>query len=78
MSVEDVHGKILTYTDQPGNLVCWRLGEACSNAAADPKCGDPIDRGLILLMHLAKKGYGVVYVGGDDHDLTCEQKEKPE
>lgn len=52
----------MTYTkNQPtDNVDAWRLGEACRAAAADPKCGDPIDRGLILLRELEAKGYGVV------------------
>lgn len=47
-------------TNQPGNVEAWRLGEACRIAAADPRCGDPIDRGLILLRELEAKGFGVV------------------
>ena len=52
----------MTYTkNQPtDNVDAWRLGEACRAAAADPKCGDPIDRGLMLLRELEAKGYGVV------------------
>ena len=53
-------GDVLTYKRQPNNVEAWRLGEACSLAAADPKCGDYIDRGLILLRELQAKGYGVV------------------
>lgn len=52
--------KPMTYQNQPNNVDCWRLGEACRNAAKDPKCGDPIDRGLILLRELEALGYGVV------------------
>lgn len=29
-------------------------------AAHEPKCGDPIDRGLLLLRELELKGYGIV------------------
>jgi hypothetical protein len=52
----------MTYTkNQPtDNVDAWRLGEACSNAAKEPKCGDAIDRGLILLRELELKGYGIV------------------
>lgn len=53
--------KVMTYTDQPSdNVECWRIGEACRKASDDPKCGDYIDRGLILLRELEAKGYGVV------------------
>ena len=54
--IEDV----LTYKNQPDNLEAWRLGKACRKAADDPKCGDYIDRGLILLRELQAVGYGVV------------------
>ena len=57
--------KILTYSkDQPGNVDAWRLGEACNKAIEDPKCGDYIDRGLILLRELEAKGFGVVRLDG--------------
>lgn len=50
----------LTYTNQPTNNVeAWRLGEACRKAAEEPKCGDYIDRGLILLRELEARGYGI-------------------
>lgn len=52
--------KVFSYTNQPQNVEAWRFGEACSAAAKDPKCGDPIDRGLILLRELEAKGYGIV------------------
>ncbi len=53
--------KILTYKNQPtDNVDVWRLGAACRKAADDPKCGDYIDRGLILLKELQAQGYGVV------------------
>lgn len=53
--------KVFTYKDQPSdNVDAWRLGEACRKAADDPKCGDYIDRGLILLRELQAKGYGIV------------------
>ena len=52
---------VFTYDKQPTNNVDpWRLGEACTKAAADPNCGDYIDRGLILLRELQAKGYGIV------------------
>lgn len=51
---------VLNYTNQPGNVECWSLGEACRKAADDQKCGDCIDRGLILLRELQAKGFGVV------------------
>jgi hypothetical protein len=50
----------ITYENQPDNVTCWQLGEACRKAAEEPKCGDYIDRGLILLRELEAKGYGVV------------------
>lgn len=52
----------MTYKkNQPtDNVHAWRLGQACSNAANEPKCGDLIDRGLILLRELELKGYGIV------------------
>lgn len=50
-----------SYSRQPtDNVDCWRLGEACRAAANDPKCGDFIDRGLILLRELEQRGFGVV------------------
>lgn len=53
--------KIYTYRNQPSdNVHAWQLGEACRKAADDPKCGDYIDRGLILLRELEAKGWGVV------------------
>lgn len=53
--------KIRAYSNnQPDNVMAWRLGEACDAAAKDPKCGDPIDRGLILLRELEARGLGVV------------------
>jgi hypothetical protein len=53
--------KVYTYQNQPcDNVDAWRLGEACRKAADDTKCGDYIDRGLILLRELQSKGYGVV------------------
>lgn len=53
--------KVFTYKQQPtDNLDAWKLGEACRKAADEPKCGDHIDRGLILLRELEALGYGVV------------------
>lgn len=53
--------KPMTYKgNQPGNVDAWSIGEACRKAADDPKCGDYIDRGLILLRELEAKGYGIV------------------
>jgi len=53
--------KVYTYDDQPTeNVDAWRFGKACRKAAADPRCGDYIDRGLILLRELQAQGYGVV------------------
>ena len=53
--------KIYSYTkNQPQNVEAWRFGEACRVAADEPKCGDYIDRGLILLRELEAKGYGIV------------------
>lgn len=50
-----------TYKNQPSdNLEASRLGTACRKAAEDPKCGDSIDRGLILLRELQAAGYGIV------------------
>ena len=50
-----------SYTkNQPQNVEAWRFGEACRAAADEPKCGDPIDRGLILLRELEARGYGIV------------------
>jgi hypothetical protein len=50
-----------SYTaNQPGNQEAWRFGEACRRAYDEPKCGDYIDRGLILLRELEAKGYGIV------------------
>ena len=52
---------VWTYAHQPcDNVVCWRLGEACRKAAEEPKCGDYIDRGLILLRELQAQGFGIV------------------
>lgn len=55
--------KIHTYDDQPNNGHAWALGDACTKAAADPKCGDYIDRGLILLRELQSRGYGIALLG---------------
>lgn len=53
--------KPITYKNQPtDNVDCWKLGEACRKAANEPKCGDYIDLGLILLRELEARGYGVV------------------
>ena len=55
--------KVFSYTNQPtDNVDCWSLGEACRVAADEPKCGDYIDRGLILLRELEKRGFAVVKV----------------
>ncbi|ARP89781.1 hypothetical protein CAL14_05350 [Bordetella genomosp. 9] len=52
--------KVFTYTEQPcDNVIAWRLGEACRNAAKAPG-GDYIDGGLSLLKELQEKGFGVV------------------
>jgi hypothetical protein len=56
-------GEILTYDSQPDNLGASRLGEACRKAADEPRCGDYIDRGLILLRELQAKGYGIAPLG---------------
>jgi len=58
--VAELEKQPITYKNQPNNQGAWRLGEACQTAATDPKCGDLIDRGLILLLALQNKGYGVV------------------
>ena len=59
--------KVYTYEKQPtDNVLAWRLGEACRTAADDPKCGDFIDRGLILLRELQVKGFGIVLL--EDRD----------
>lgn len=50
----------MTYKNQPNNLVCWRLGMACRQAASVQTCGDYIDRGLLLLRELGIEGYGIV------------------
>lgn len=53
--------KTFTYRQQPtDNVTCSLIGEACRTAAMDPKCGDSIDRGLILLRELEARGFGVV------------------
>lgn len=57
---------VWTYKNQPNNVDCWGIGEACRKAADDPKCGDYIDRGLILLKELQAKGYGLVGLPGAD------------
>ncbi len=57
------HDPVYTYKCQPQNVPAWRMGEACSTAAKDPKCGDYIDRGLILLRELEARGFGVVPLG---------------
>lgn len=53
--------RVFTYEHQPtDNVDAWQIGEACAKAASDPKCGDYIDRGLILLRELQEKGWGVI------------------
>lgn len=51
--------KKYSYHNQPNNIGCWRLGQACANAAAEERCGDYIDRGLMLLKQLQDMGFGV-------------------
>ena len=52
---------ILSYSGkQPDNVMAWRIGESCDAASKDPKCGDPIDRGLILMRELEARGLGIV------------------
>lgn len=59
--------KVYTYEKQPtDNVLARRLGEACRAAADDRKCGDYIDRGLILLRELQAKGFGVVLLENRD------------
>lgn len=53
--------KVMSYSrNQPNNEEAWRLGKACRAAAEEPKCGDPIDRGLILMRELEACGFGIV------------------
>lgn len=54
--------RAFTYTDQPGNVPAWKLGEAV-RAAAEASAGDPIDRGLSLLKAMQDKGFGVFELG---------------
>lgn len=54
-----------TYTKrQPGNLDAWRIGEACS-AASKASAGDHIDRGLVLLRELERKGFAIIPLDPD-------------
>lgn len=61
-----MHARVYTYAQtastygQPNNDEAWGIGKACRKAADDPKCGDYIDRGLILLRELQELGYGIV------------------
>lgn len=60
---QDQGTRTMTYENQPADSVdCWMLGEACRTAADEPRCGDPIDRGLILLRELESRGYGIVKI----------------
>ena len=52
---------VMSYTkNQPNNGDAWCIGEACRQAADDPKCAGYINRGLILMRELEAKGYGIV------------------
>lgn len=69
--------KIMAYSvNQPDNLNAWRIGEACHRAAEDPKCGDYIDRGLILMRELETRGLGVVTLPAKPAN-TRNQPDKP-
>lgn len=54
--------RAFTYTEQPGNEIAWRLGEA-TRLATYAAAGDCIDRGLSLLKGLQQKGFGVFQIG---------------
>lgn len=41
------------------NVLAWRMGESCREAAKDPG-GDLIDQGLALLKQLNEHGFDVV------------------
>ena len=61
MPTHELNRKMMSYTqNQPNNVEAWSIGAACRQAADDPKCGDYIDRGLILMRELEAKGYGIV------------------
>lgn len=47
-----------TYEHQPNNIGASRLGFAF-RATSRESAGDDIDRGLALLLHLQKQGFGV-------------------
>lgn len=52
---------VFTYDNQPTDSVdCWKLGAALRKAYEEPRFGDPIDRGLILLRELQREGFGAV------------------
>ncbi len=61
--LESGDGKMRLVTGHMGNGIAWRLGEICQKAAEDPKCGDYIDRGLILRRMLEELGFAVFYTG---------------
>lgn len=70
--------KIYSYTkNQPQNVEAWRFGEACRVAADEPKCGDYIDRGLILLRELEAKGYGIVKLPPNDYGKAAALAARP-
>lgn len=48
-----------TYRHQPGNVMASRIGEATAIAAQQDRCGDYIDRGLVMLRELQTRGLGV-------------------
>lgn len=52
-------------------VVAGRLGEACRDAATE-RAGDLIDRGLLLLRHLAQRGFRVVVPGADSQQNDAE------
>lgn len=65
--------RLMRYTGcQPNNVDAWRIGEACVVAAAEQKCGDPIDRGLILMLELQRRGFGVYEL--PDADVQREER----
>ena len=53
-----------TYTEQPNNIVAYKLGRACT-AASSNLGGDAIDAGLSLLKELQAEGFGVFDLGAE-------------
>jgi hypothetical protein len=59
-----------TLTPAMDNTLAWKLGEIALDAGdRNRNCGDPIDRGLILLRLLQENGFALSYKFGNQFPL---------